>query len=70
MRQIWRMMRHDWRTAEDPHPPYEDMDLGFVDASVIAVVERLGEPKLATLDHRHFPTLRVRHADGLEIVPG
>jgi uncharacterized protein len=48
---------------------YADMDLGFVDASVIAVVERLGEPKLATLDHRHFLTVRVRHANGLEIVP-
>lgn len=48
---------------------YADADLGFVDASVIAVVERLGEPKLATLDHRHFLAVRVRHVDGLEIVP-
>lgn len=48
---------------------YADMDLGFVDASVVAVVERLGEPKLATLDHRHFPVVRVRHVDALEIVP-
>lgn len=48
---------------------YADLDLGFVDASVIAVVERLGEPKLATLDHRHFPAVRVRHVDALEIVP-
>jgi predicted nucleic acid-binding protein len=48
---------------------YADMDLGFVDAGVIAVVERLGEPKLATLDHRHFLAVRVRHADGLELVP-
>jgi hypothetical protein len=45
------------------------MDLGFVDAGVIAVVERLGEHKLATLDHRRFLAVRVRHADGLEIVP-
>lgn len=48
---------------------YADMDLGFVDASVIAVTERLGEPKLATLDHRHFLAVRVRHVDALEIVP-
>src|SRR5437773_2263032 len=32
---------------------YADSNLGFVDAAVMAVVERLNEPKLATLDHRH-----------------
>lgn len=48
---------------------YADMDLGFVDASVIALVERLGEPKLATLDRRHFLAVRLRHIDGLEILP-
>lgn len=48
---------------------YADMDLGFVDASVIAIVERLGEPKLATLDHRHFLAVRLRHVDGIEILP-
>lgn len=48
---------------------YADMDLGFVDAGVIAIVERLSEPKLATLDHRHFLTVRLRHVDGLEILP-
>lgn len=49
---------------------YADSDIGFVDAAVLAVVERLGEPKLATLDHRHFRTLRPRHVDALEILPG
>jgi predicted nucleic acid-binding protein len=48
---------------------YADLDLGFVDASVFAVVERLNEPKLATLDHRHFSVLRPRHVDALELVP-
>jgi predicted nucleic acid-binding protein len=33
---------------------YSDLSLGVVDASVIALAERLGEPKVATLDHRHF----------------
>lgn len=48
---------------------YADLRLGVVDASVMAVVERLGEPKLATLDHRHFATVRPRHADALELLP-
>jgi predicted nucleic acid-binding protein len=48
---------------------YADSDIGFVDAAVLAVVERLNEPKLATLDHRHFGILRPRHVDTLRLVP-
>lgn len=48
---------------------YSDMDVGFVDASVLAIVERLGEPKLATLDRRHFTAMRPRHVDALELLP-
>lgn len=48
---------------------HADSDIGFVDASVLAVVERLGEPKVATLDHRHFGVLRPRHVDALELLP-
>lgn len=45
-------------------------DIGFVDAAVLAVVERLNEPKLATLDRRHFGVLRSRHVEALRLVPG
>jgi len=48
---------------------YADADIGFVDAAVLAVVERLDEPKLATLDHRHFGLLRPRHRETLELLP-
>lgn len=48
---------------------YADSDIGFVDASVLAIVERLGEPKLATLDRRHFGMLRPRHVDALQLLP-
>jgi predicted nucleic acid-binding protein len=48
---------------------YADSDIGFVDASVLAVVERLEERKVATLDHRHFGLLRPRHVDALELLP-
>jgi hypothetical protein len=40
---------------------YADADIGFVDATVLAVVERLNEPKLATLDRRRFGLLPPRH---------
>lgn len=48
---------------------YADSDVGFVDAAVLAIVERLNEPKLATLDHRHFRMMRPRHVDALTLLP-
>jgi uncharacterized protein len=48
---------------------YADSDIGFVDAAVLAIVERLNEPKLATLDHRHFGMLRPRHVSALRLLP-
>jgi hypothetical protein len=48
---------------------YADLKVGVVDASVLAVVERLGESRLATLDHRHFGTMRPRHVEALELLP-
>ena len=49
--------------------PADYVRVGFVDAAVLAVVERLREPKLATLDHRHFSVMRPRHVDALELLP-
>ena len=48
---------------------YADADVGFVDAAVFAVVERLGEAKLATLDRRHFGLLRPRHRESIDLLP-
>lgn len=48
---------------------HRDLPLGLVDAAVLAVVERFGERRLATLDHRHFSVVRPRHVASLELVP-
>jgi uncharacterized protein len=48
---------------------YADADIGFVDAAVLTIVERLGESKLATLDRRHFSLLRPRHRDAIDLLP-
>lgn len=48
---------------------YTDLDVGFVDAAVLAIVERLNEPKLATLDRKHFSVMQPRHVDSLELLP-
>ena len=59
----------DYVRAVDLLRTYADLKVGFVDCAVLAVTERLGEPKLATLDHRHFGTMRPRHAEALELLP-
>lgn len=48
---------------------YADLELGLVDASVIAVCERLQEKKVATLDYRHFGAVRPSHCDALRLLP-
>ena len=48
---------------------YADADIGFVDAAVLAIVERMNESKLATLDRRHFGLLRPRHRESIQLLP-
>lgn len=48
---------------------YVDLGVGFVDASVIALCERLGEPKVATLDRRDFSVVEPSHVPALELLP-
>jgi uncharacterized protein len=48
---------------------YSDLPLGTVDASVIALAERLGLPSVATLDHRHFSVVRPRHLSAFTLLP-
>lgn len=59
----------DFQRARDLQSTYEDNRIGFVDAAVLAIVERLAETKLATLDHRHFSAMRPAHAPALRLLP-
>lgn len=59
----------DYRRVSELLERYADLDLGFVDAAVVAVLERLGERKLATLDRRHFATVRPKHGGALDLLP-
>jgi uncharacterized protein len=59
----------DYRRAGELMDRYADQDIGFVDSAVLAVVERLQEEKLATLDRRHFSILRPKHAKALVLLP-
>jgi predicted nucleic acid-binding protein len=59
----------DLRRCRELQGTYLDLALGVTDASVLALAERLREPKIATLDRRHFGTVRPRHVDGLVLLP-
>ena len=48
---------------------YDDLGLGFVDSSIIAVAERLGQSTLATLNRRDFSVVRPAHRDAFDLVP-
>ena len=48
---------------------YADFPLGGIDASVIAVAERLHITDVATLDHRHFRAVQPRHVGAFTLLP-
>ena len=48
---------------------YRDLDIGLVDASVIALAERLQITNVLTLDRRDFSVVRPRHCAALTLLP-
>jgi uncharacterized protein len=57
----------DWRRTEQLMATYESLD--FVDASVIAVAERLKLHVIATTDRRDFSLVRPPHVERFTLVP-
>jgi len=59
----------DWRRIAELTEQYEDLPLGIVDASVVALAERRDLDTIVTLDHRHFATVKPRHLAAFTLVP-
>jgi uncharacterized protein len=59
----------DWQRIQDLVSTYADLRLGGTDASVVALAERRGATRIATLNRRHFSVVRPRHADAFELLP-
>lgn len=59
----------DLHRCRELQAQYEDLELGVVDASIVALAERLGEERVATLDHRHFSVVRPEHVEALTLLP-
>ncbi len=59
----------EYRRVRELSIEYADLPLDIVDASVVAVAERLEETTIATLDRRHFSVVRPRHTAAFTLVP-
>jgi predicted nucleic acid-binding protein len=59
----------DYRRAAELMRQYAGFPLGAADATVLALAESLGVIEVATLDRRHFESVRLRHAEYLTLLP-
>jgi predicted nucleic acid-binding protein len=59
----------DWKRIAELTLHYADQHLGGVDASLIAVAERLKLTTIATLDRRQFGIVRPSHTEVLTLLP-
>ncbi|HEY2768416.1 MAG TPA: PIN domain-containing protein [Solirubrobacteraceae bacterium] len=59
----------EWKRISELVRKYADFPLGAVDASVVALAERLQIEHVATLDHRHFHAVKPRHCEALQLLP-
>ncbi len=59
----------DWNRVLQLVTTYADLGLDIIDASIIAVAERLHHTTIATLDHRDFRTVQPAHTDAFRLIP-
>ena len=59
----------DWERIAELVARYRDLPLGTVDASLVALAERLGETNVASFDRRDLTVVRPRHCEALTLRP-
>jgi len=59
----------DFARATDVLRNYNDANIDFVDACIVAMAERLNITKILTIDRRHFSIFRPKHCPAFEIFP-
>jgi len=48
---------------------YKDLNIGFVDACIVAIAERLKVCRILTTDRRHFQVLKPHHCEAFVLLP-
>lgn len=59
----------DLKRATEILDAYADSRLDFVDATIVAIAERLSMTRILTLDRRDFTIIRPKHCSYFEILP-
>jgi predicted nucleic acid-binding protein len=59
----------DWSRIAELVEQYGDFPLGGIDASIVALAERLNVQTIITLDDRHFRAVRPKHSRAFRLVP-
>ena len=59
----------DWLRIGELVRTYGDLPLGATDASVAVLAERMGTPRILTLDRRHFSVVRSSRGEAFELHP-
>src|SRR5438105_4044977 len=67
--QLEMLSTDDLLRAADLIDGYADFPLGFVDASIVAMAERLDITNILTTDRRHFGVIRPAHCERLRLLP-
>lgn len=66
---VEQINRDDYMRISDLLKTYSSANIGFVDASVIAVAERLKISRILTTDRRHFSIVRPLHCHTFVLLP-
>jgi uncharacterized protein len=59
----------DLARATEVMAVYADANIGMVDASIVAVAERLKLNKILTTDRRHFAMIKPKHCKEFQLLP-
>lgn len=59
----------DYKRAAEILRKYDDANIDFVDACIVAISERLNITKILTVDRRHFRMFKPKHCATFEILP-
>jgi predicted nucleic acid-binding protein len=64
---VAELPRDAYRRVVEINRRFDDLDLGFVDAAIVALAETLGLRRIATTDRRHFDPVAATFS--LELLP-
>jgi predicted nucleic acid-binding protein len=66
---IESIVKSDLARVSEILEQYQEARIDFVDATIVALAERLNITRILTIDQRHFRLFRPKHCTAFEILP-